>query len=204
MTVFYSVLVVIIALAVINFATLWWVVGLQKRLRVARVPSPVATPEAAKPTLSPETVARLRQEAETELKAVMSLANKNLGEELGNTSQKLNQHVEDLAEKIIQDELTKYQKTLEELRQASIETLSQVQNDVNSRREKLEADLEAQVAEEKQHVMDQFDTKIGDVMAAYLTEVLGNEVDLGAQSAYLIKALEDHKADLKKAILSEP
>ncbi len=50
--------------------------------------------------------------------------------------------------------------------------------------------------------MDQFNTRLNDVVSSYLTECLGSQVDLGAQSTYIFAALEQHKADIKRDVLS--
>jgi DNA anti-recombination protein RmuC len=196
---YYLVLAIILILAAINVASLLWVVKLQKLLKEAN-----SKPPAPADVVTPDVVDRLRHDAEADLQSVLTKVAAAFGQQLNATTARLNQHVEEMAEKVVQDELTKYQKTFDELRQAAIERLSQIQTTVEERRGQMEADLQAEVAAEKQRLLASFDAKIGDVLSAYIVEVLGDQVDLGAQSHYLLSMLDKHKEELKKAILSQP
>jgi hypothetical protein len=41
---------------------------------------------------------------------------------------------------------------------------------------------------------------LGDAVASFLIDTLQHEVDLGAQTNYLIKTLDEHKDELKKEV----
>lgn len=198
MTVYYLVLAIIVALACINVATLYWVTTLQKKLNEATKPKPEEL------AITPDALGNLQHAAESNLKDVLGKVATHFGDQMAVTTQRLNTHVEEVAEKVMQDELTKYQKTLDELRQASVDRLSQVQAEIEKRREQMEADLSVDIANEKQRLLASFDDKIADVVSAYLVEVLGNQADLGAQSHYLMSVLEENKEEIKKAISREP
>ena len=64
----------------------------------------------------------------------------------------------------------------------------------------LEAKLEQDIAAQRERAAKQIETKIGDTIAAFLTETLGHNVDLGAQTPYLIATLEEHKQDLMSEV----
>ncbi len=202
MSVYYIVLSVIVALAAINFGTLYWVVSLQRHLRQA-LEHKAATPKTPVVVTEAETE-DLRKKAKDDIAAVMAKVSEAFGQQLNTTAKKLNAQIEELGDKVVQDELTKYQNALDELRQASIDQLSQVQTSVDQRRTQLENDLETEVGAEKKQLLAHFESRVGDILSAYLVDVLGNEVDLGAQSHYLLKMLESNKAELTKAILREP
>ena len=64
----------------------------------------------------------------------------------------------------------------------------------------LEAKLEQDIATQRERAAKQIETKIGDTIAAFLTETLGHNVDLGAQTPYLIATLEEHKQELMSEV----
>jgi len=67
----------------------------------------------------------------------------------------------------------------------------------------LEAKLKEEIAAEKKQLVQQLDTKLSDAVASFLLETMQHEVDLGSQSAYLTKMLDEHKAELIKELMDE-
>ena len=65
--------------------------------------------------------------------------------------------------------------------------------------EKMQAELEAQKAQ----LIAQIDTKLADSVVAFLVETLQHDVDLGAQTQYLTKMLDEHKADFSGKVKDE-
>ena len=61
------------------------------------------------------------------------------------------------------------------------------------------AELEAQKAQ----LIAQIDTKLADSVVAFLVETLQHDVDLGAQTQYLTKMLDEHKADFSGKVKDE-
>ncbi|MBP7760180.1 hypothetical protein KA093_00080 [Candidatus Saccharibacteria bacterium] len=66
----------------------------------------------------------------------------------------------------------------------------------------LEANLTKEMETKKQFLAAQIDTKLADAIGSFLTETLGKNVDLGAQSAYLTAMLDEHKDELKNEVSS--
>jgi len=58
--------------------------------------------------------------------------------------------------------------------------------------------MEAEVATEREHLIEKFQVKMGDIIAGYITESLGGGIDIGTQMAYIVANLESHKDDIKK------
>lgn len=92
-----------------------------------------------------------------------------------------------------QDEYIKWQQNLEV-------ALSAREKQYADRQSALETELEAHMAERREKVIAEFDTKMGDAVVAFLTESLGTNVDLGAQLPYLTATLAEHKEDLLKEL----
>lgn len=64
----------------------------------------------------------------------------------------------------------------------------------------LEEKLEQEMAAKREALTKQLETKVGDTIAAFLTETLGHNVDLGAQTTYLTSVLEENKEELIRSI----
>jgi hypothetical protein len=201
---YYVVLAVIIVLVIVNYACLYWIHVLQKRIKHVHVSTHAAksvdqpVPETLK--LTGEQYVELQGKTTKEFEAAVEKSAGKLQEELAKTVSVLNQKVAELGDKVVQDELTKYQSALDEVRQASIDTLSHVQAAADKKRLDMEKTMEVEVADEKRRILERFDRQIGEVVSSYLVETLGSQVDLGAQSSYVFAALEEHKAELVQAL----
>ena len=64
----------------------------------------------------------------------------------------------------------------------------------------LEQKLEAEMQKRRDAYTVQLDTKLGDAVAAFLADTLGQNVDLGAQTSYLVSQLEAHKDELLQEV----
>lgn len=207
MSQYYAIFAVIAGLGLINFVSLFWVMSLQKKLKTAEVKAVdprIDAGEQAHTIMVAEELLRLENVAKDDISKVLVEVTRHFQEDLAATSKKVSTKVEELTDKVIADELTKYKNAFSELRQASIETLSRIQSTIEEESQKQKADVTAMVESEKQKVIQTFEQKMGDIIAGYLVEVLGTNVDLGAQRSYLFATLEAHKDELKKAIAGGP
>jgi hypothetical protein len=96
------------------------------------------------------------------------------------------------------------ERSLQEL-QASIDaSLQQRQalfaQKIGEREAALDTALDAQLAKERDMLLQQIDTKLGDAVASFLLNTLGTNVDLGAQTPYLLQLLETHKDEFKREV----
>lgn len=64
----------------------------------------------------------------------------------------------------------------------------------------LEQRLEAEMAKRRELYVQVMDTSLNDAVLAFLTETLGQHVDLGAQVPHLIAELDAHKDELKREL----
>ena len=89
--------------------------------------------------------------------------------------------------------LAEHQATLED-------ELTQRQEAYATKQAELEARLEAEMLKRRDAYVAQLDTKLSDAVAAFLADTLGHNVDLGAQTSYLVSQLEAHKDELIKEV----
>jgi hypothetical protein len=199
-------LVIIVALAVINFATLFWVSSLQRKLRTTpQVQSSALVPATADPAVDKEiedSMVVAAAAAKKQLDAAVAQAAKTLAQDLSATSLKVNRDLQELAEKYIRQELEEYHKTVIQFKDTASASLTDIQQTMDQQRQSLTKGLNEEIAAERERLLAQFDRRLADVVSAYLIEALGNNADLGTQSQSLFAALEQHKAELKKDIAS--
>lgn len=157
---------------------------------------------------------RLLKASELKLQAILDRSGDQLERSLHETTGRLDRQLERLGSKIISDEMTRYNKALDELQAHTQLSISGAQNEITQHQEELkaklaerQAELEAQLANEmalkKEQLTKELDTKLADAVTSFLIETLQHEVDLGAQSAYLTKMLDEHKEEITKGIKSE-
>lgn len=162
---------------------------------------PTDTKDPALPAISGPTVAELEAQLKLAYEAQINQASQKFGTDLKETSTKLTEQATNLTTKVIDEELAKYQQTLEEVRKVATETMEQIHQAVENQRVELRYNMEAEVEAERKRLVEKFDTKMGDIVASYVQESLGGGVDLGTQLQFITNSLEANKEAIKKDIL---
>ena len=179
-------------------------------------------PEDHKPTHPADKGAKLPREvkehllktAQTNFQNVLDHSAVELQRDLKVTAVQLNRRLDKLGMQMINDEMQLYHTSLEELRKQAEANIMAAQTEIDAhqadikaklaeRQAELEAEMKQQVAEEKKLLIEQLDTKLADAVASFLSETLGHNVDLGAQSAYLTAMLDQHKQEIIKGVVDE-
>lgn len=151
------------------------------------------------------------QMARDRLEQSLVASSTHFGTELDKTSARLNSLLEKFGSDIVSDEMNLFQSRLKELREEAEQSLHGAQSQIKAhqaeleaaitaRRQELEKNLADEIAAERQTMIKQIDTKLSDAMTSFLLESLGHNVDLGAQTPYLISLLDEHKDELKKEV----
>ncbi|HSX48331.1 MAG TPA: hypothetical protein VLF41_02410 [Candidatus Nanoarchaeia archaeon] len=207
MSSYQLILIVIAALTLINLATLGWVALLQKKLRqdnqaVSSTQKDLnQLKQEAHNVMLAETLIELESSANQSIQGIFDKAAAEFTTSLQKASAQITEQMQTGASQLVQQELEQYKETLGNLREAASGALGQINDALEKQKATLTADLEVEVKKQQQVLIEKFENKISDVVSAYLVESLGNDVDLGAQSQYLFKMLEEHKGELKQEIL---
>ncbi|MGH7197048.1 MAG: hypothetical protein ACREGJ_04790 [Candidatus Saccharimonadales bacterium] len=173
---------------------------------------PHPSPQSAH--LPPAVKEQLLQAAQANFQKVLDHSAEELQHDLKTTTEQMNKRLTELGAEIISDEMKRYRASLDELRAQTAITIGKAQTEVTTHQADLEAkmaereaELKAKLAEEmeaeKQRLIQQIDTKLADAVASFLIETMQHDVDLGAQTAYLTKMLEEHKDDFKRGVADE-
>ena len=161
---------------------------------------------------------RLLKAAESNFQAVLTRTADELQHDLHGTTEELNKLLHKLGSDVVAAEMTRYRTELNHLKDQAKAAIDTAQGEIEKHQEELKAKLAAemeaekakfaeemaaerqraaeQLATDKQQAAELLDAKLADAVSGFLLETLQHEVDLGAQSDYLLKQLEAHKADL--------
>lgn len=164
--------------------------------------------------LPPAVKERLLHAAQANFQSVLDHSADELQRDLKTTASGLSKQLEQLGHEIITDEMKRYRAGLDELRDQAQIAIGGAQSSIATHRAELEAkfierhaqlekNLADEMAAEKQRLIEQMDTKLSDAVASFLIETLQHNVDLGAQSTYLMTMLDEHKAELTKKVTDE-
>lgn len=153
--------------------------------------------------LSAQTRAQLIQEAQVSYRQLLETTTQSLVKDLNDTTTRLNKDLSTLGQKIIDDELTHLKQKLEEIHVTTQDTSKAAIEDMTAYQAKMKETMQAELDAQKAQLLQQIDTKLSDSVVAFLVETLQHDVDLGAQSHYLTKMLDEHKADFSGKVTDE-
>lgn len=153
--------------------------------------------------LSAQTREQLVKEAEATYKNVLDTTTKQLVGDLSHTAERLNKDLAALGDKIINDELERFKIKLEEVHAVTAAASTKGVEDITAFQNEQKEKMLAEIEQEKLQLLSQIDTKLADSVVAFLVETLQHDVDLGAQTSYLTKVLDDHKNDFSGSVKNE-
>ena len=153
--------------------------------------------------LPPAVKEQLIKASEAQFQAILKQSTEALHKDLGTTTNWINTLVRRLATDIVGTELERYRLELVRLQKQAATDLGGIKEAMAGHEDELKAKAAEALEAEKQRLIKQIDTKLGDAVASFLAETLQHNVDLGGQSAYLMTLLEEHKADFVQEVADE-
>ncbi|OYX53408.1 hypothetical protein B7Y92_03150, partial [Candidatus Saccharibacteria bacterium 32-50-13] len=123
------------------------------------------------------------------------------------TIDRLDSRVSKLGDEIIEAEMKRYRESLETIKLQTEKMLIEAQSAVSTHQAQLDEQfakaqqemvdkLRADIESEKERTMADIDTKMNDAVISFLLETMQHNVDLGAQTDYILSVLEANKADI--------
>jgi len=192
----------LIVMAIVNAATLFWAMYLDRRLRGRPVPKHYDVHVEGAKVFSEPDLAEVQKRADAQLLHAVEIASQRLEKSVSDGVDKLAAHVNDVAANSVTQEFDKYQASLRALNNQTVEQSAKIQTDLETQRAELIKQLQQEVLLERERRLAKFNDRINDVVSSYLSETLGNRVDLGSQMPYIFEQLEKHKTDIKRDILT--
>lgn len=151
--------------------------------------------------LPPMVREHLIKEAEDHFLKQLSDSVEELQNDLQFTSARLNKQLQQLGSEVAISEKGRYTTMLEDLRKRTEVALSAAQAELNQHQADLKTRMGEALEAEQRLLIKQIDTKLADAVGSFLTEALSHNIDLGAQTTYLIDLLEQHKDDFKREVV---
>lgn len=195
-----SIEVIILAVLILVLTVVMLVQANQLRAANARLAQ--ISGQAHPIKINEPTAAELEAKLKAAYEAQIAASSQVFAEDLKATSARLGEQVSRLTTTVIEEELTAYQQTLEEVRKSAAEGMEKIRAAVEEQRIELRKNMEADLAAERARQVELFNAKLGDVVSSYIAESLGGGVDLGAQMQYILASLESHKEDISKDLLN--
>lgn len=192
---------IISALVLINLAALTWASFQDRKARQKPAPKIYEIHLEGTKVFSDVDLAAIQKAANEQLQHAAGEAAQRLQKSLNNSVDSVSSNISDSLGTNLTAEFEKYQVSLSALRDQTIGEFSKIQQELDHRKLELMEHLERTVEEEKERRLQHFNDRIGDVVTGYISESLGNQVDLGAQLPYILQTLETHKEQIKKDVL---
>ena len=188
------------AVLVILFYSLW-----PRRKKTSSV-SPITTPDLASiaekksmEVFNDTFREELRNRGRLHFEKVINENALFLQQDLRLTTNELNTFMKDEIQKVLKDEFSKYEASITSARDIALESIKKTQEVIDQQRAQLEKQMNDQAAEEKQRLIDRFETNMADILNHYILDAIGGEIDLTDQLEYIFQNLEENK----KAILED-
>ena len=165
--------------------------------------------------LPPAVREQMLADAQLRFQKILDDAAGQLQLDLSKTTVVLNKELSTLGVEIINDEMQRYRESLNQLQMHTEEAIENTRSEFLKHNEDLQktmaeqqqtalARMNEEITAEKARILAQIDTKLADAAASFLIETMGHDVDLGAQTPYLTKMIEEHKEEFKNEVGHEP
>ncbi len=143
---------------------------------------------------------QLIEESEEEYRKILERSSTRLSKELDETVERINLSVKKMSADVVTKELKSYEHLFEQYKNNALEEFDSSKEQTSNYQNELKAKLLEDIEKEKERLFALIDNKLSDAVMAFLLEAMQHEVDLGAQSDYLLKLLEEHKEEFKQAL----
>jgi len=156
--------------------------------------------EQDKPHMTAAVRERLLHDSEVKYQKVLDHSVDVLERDLDKSAEQINSLVTRFAGVIVGDEMERYRAELSKLHKQAEADMSGIKQEIVGHQAEIEAKYKEELELERQRLISQIDTKLGDAVGSFLIETLQHNVDLGNQADYLVAMLEEHKQDFIKEV----
>ncbi len=125
-----------------------------------------------------------------------------LQQDLQLTASDLNEYMQGEIKKVLREEFSKYEKSIESAKELAVEALHKTQQTVEQQRQDLSNKIQQELAAEKKAMLMKFEENMGQVVNHYILEAIGGEIDISDQMDYIFQHLEDNKQAILEDIVS--
>ncbi len=123
-----------------------------------------------------------------------------LQQDLRLTTSQLNEYMKTEITRKLKEEFGKYEESIMDAKQLAVESIEKTNTAIEEQRVMLSEQLQKQVAEEKAHLVNRFESDMATVINHYVLAAIGTQIDLSSQLGFIISELEANKKDIIKDI----
>lgn len=123
-----------------------------------------------------------------------------LQQDLRLTTSQLNEFMKNEISKVLKDEFSKYEESINDAKQLAIDSIQKTQDTIEQQRELLTQQLNEQLATEKSRSLSRFETHMADIVNHYVLEAVGEQIDLSEQLEFILSQMERNKEAIIKDI----
>ena len=123
-----------------------------------------------------------------------------LQQDLRLTTSQLNDFMKNEISKVLKDEFSKYEESINDAKQLAIDSIQKTQDTIEQQRELLTQQLNEQLATEKSRSLGRFETHMADIVNHYVLEAVGEQIDLSEQLEFILSQMERNKEAIIKDI----
>ena len=116
-----------------------------------------------------------------------------LQQDLRLTTAQLNDYMKQEITHTLQEEFSKYEKSITDAKQLAIESINKTREAIEQQRTILRDQLEKEVNVEKERLITRFDKNMADIINHYVLSAIGDQIDLTDQLEYILGDLETNK-----------
>ena len=123
-----------------------------------------------------------------------------LQQDLRLTTSQLNDFMKNEISKVLKEEFSKYEESINDAKQLAIESIQKTQTTIEQQRELLTQQLNEQMATEKSRSLNRFEKHMADIVNHYVLEAVGEQIDLSEQLEFILSQMERNKEAIIKDI----
>lgn len=123
-----------------------------------------------------------------------------LQQDLRLTTSQLNEFMKNEISKVLKEEFSKYEESINDAKQLAIESIQKTQTTIEQQRELLTQQLTQQLSAEKSRSINRFETHMADIVNHYVLEAVGEQIDLSEQLEFILAQMERNKEAIIKDV----
>lgn len=123
-----------------------------------------------------------------------------LQQDLRLTTSQLNEFMKNEISKVLKEEFSKYEESIDDAKQLAIESIQKTQTTIEQQRELLTQQLSEQLNTEKSRSLNRFETHMAEIVNHYVLEAVGEQIDLSEQLEFILSQMERNKEAIIKDI----
>lgn len=123
-----------------------------------------------------------------------------LQQDLRLTTSQLNEYMKNEVTRKLEEEFAGYQQSIDDAKEIAIDSITKTREAIEQQRQVMIQQLNKEIAEHKNHVINEFEKNMADVINHYVLSAIGTQIDLNDQLEYILAEIEANKKSIMEDI----